>query len=663
MVSTELKIISRVVLLWILVGACTSGQTVVPMFTPPSANAFPAGSNPRFVAAGDFNGDQISDVAIVNPYSNSITVLLGSLSGALVPPLARGTQTPSAPVATGNLPSAVAAGYFRTGNATPDLAVANLQDGSVWIFFGDGYGNFTLNAKVPVGVQPSAIAVSDFDLDGNLDLAVTNAGDGTVILLFGDGQGGFSAKKYSTLGPISVGSLPTAIAAGTFGGLPGFAVANQLVGTVTVVALLPTMLADGTTTFAAGSAHAFPVLPGFINPPYPYPVGVAVADVNGDGYPDIITANDGTNNISVLLGDSRGTFTFATGSPIAVGASPMAITSADFNGDGNPDLAVANYGSGNVSVLLGNGAGAFTPAPGSPFPSGASSASVAIGDFNGVGRLSLAVANQSDNTVSILLNGVALPLTAVSEASLTAPISPGSVVTIEGLGLGSSSCSAPTVTTPNPCIPASSPTTLTLNGTSVTITYANNVQDTLQLYMASPTQVSASIPANPSLGGTLAPGFVNPVPGLATISVLTPTRTQTTTVEIAAYAPALFSANQTGTGVAMATFTNPLLETSPVYQCVGTPPSCVAVPLNLSHGGTLTLSATGLNNATTVEVTVGSQTVTVPPTPQVGMPGMYQFNVPLKANPTARGIVPVQLTVTGQQVAAVTSNVVTLLIQ
>jgi uncharacterized protein (TIGR03437 family) len=631
-----------------LLAASASGQTTAPMFTPPAGNAFPAGAHPRFVAVGDFNGDQISDVAVVNPYSNTVTVLLGTLTGALVPPLTTGTQTPSAPIKTGNLPSSVAAGYFVTGNTTPDLAVTNLEDGTVTILLGDGTGNFSLGVTVMVGKEPTAIAVSDFDQDGNLDLAVANAGDGTVTVLFGDGKGNFSSSKYSTISAIPVGKRPMSIAAGNFGGFPGIAVANQMDGTVTVVSIVP-----GMTGFIAGPPRTFPVLLGFINPPYPYPSGIAVADVNGDGYPDIITANDGTNNISVLLGDGRGGFTFAAGSPIAVGASPMAVTAADFNGDGNPDLAIANYGSGTVSVLLGNGTGGFTAASGSPFASGASPASVAAGDFNGESKPSLAAANQSDNTVTILLNGTTPPMTVVSGASFTAPVSPGSVISIFGKGLASAAAT-----------PASTPTTLTLNGTSVTITYSNNMQDVLQLYMVSPTQINAVIPMNPYAETTPSSGFVNPVPGLATLSVITPTGTQTSQVEVAPYAPALFAANENGKGVAMATFTNALLETSNTYLCTGTTSGmCVALPLDLSDGGTLTLNATGLNNATDVTVTVGSETVMVAPVPQTGMPGMYQLNAQLAANPLIRGIVPVLLTVTTQQGAVVMSNVVTVLVQ
>src|ERR1035441_8349411 len=132
----------------------------------------------------------------------------------------------------------------------------------------------------------------------------------------------------------------------------------------------------------------------------------------------------------------------------------------------------------------------------------------------------------------------------------------------------------------------------------------------------------------------------------------------------APYAPALFAANENGKGVAMATFTNALLETSNTYLCTGTTSGmCVALPLDLSDGGTLTLNATGLNNATDVTVTVGSETVMVAPVPQTGMPGMYQLNAQLAANPLIRGIVPALLTVTTQQGAVVMSNVVTVLVQ
>ena len=86
-------------------------------------------------------------------------------------------------------------------------------------------------------------------------------------------------------------------------------------------------------------------------------------------------------------------FTAASGSPVAVGTTPQALVTADFNGDGKPDLATANSGSNNVTVLLGNGSGGFSAAPSSPFATGASPQSIAVGDFNGDGKPDLAIAN------------------------------------------------------------------------------------------------------------------------------------------------------------------------------------------------------------------------------------------------------------------------------
>ena len=140
----------------------------------------------------------------------------------------------------------------------------------------------------------------------------------------------------------------------------------------------------------------------------PYTVGagpnsLAVGDFNGDGTPDLAIANTGTNNVTVLLGNGAGGFTAAPGSPIPVGADPFSVAVGDFNRDGNPDLAIANANDYNVTVLLGNGAGGFTAAPGSPFPVGTVPDSVAVGDFNGDGAPDLAIANVGDDTVTVLL--------------------------------------------------------------------------------------------------------------------------------------------------------------------------------------------------------------------------------------------------------------------
>ena len=133
------------------------------------------------------------------------------------------------------------------------------------------------------------------------------------------------------------------------------------------------------------------------------PVSVAVGDFNGDGNADLAIANKNDFTVTVLLGNGKGGFTAAPGSPLSVGAEPESVAVGDFNADGKPDLAIANSGGNTVTVLLGAGAGEFTVAPGSPYPVGTDPVSVAVGDFNGDGRPDLAIANKNSNNVTVLL--------------------------------------------------------------------------------------------------------------------------------------------------------------------------------------------------------------------------------------------------------------------
>jgi len=149
----------------------------------------------------------------------------------------------------------------------------------------------------------------------------------------------------------------------------------------------------------AGNAHAMP-----FNTAVNYPTGfaprsVAVGDFNRDGTPDLAVANMVSHNVSVLLGNGLGAFAPKVDYP--AGISPSSVAVGDFNRDGSPDLAVANFlAIGTVSILLGNGLGAFA-AP-VPYAAGKNPVSVAVGDFNRDGNPDLAVANWDDNNVSVL---------------------------------------------------------------------------------------------------------------------------------------------------------------------------------------------------------------------------------------------------------------------
>jgi hypothetical protein len=256
---------------------------------------------------------------------------------------------------------------------------------------------------------PTGMAAGDFNGDGNLDLAVgvpAELGNPSSYLntFLGRGDGTFSLVPSSP----AVGTSPLSVAVGDFNGdgklelavvssCPSPPVANPPPGYNIVTILLGN--GDGTFTPAPGS----PVPVG--NCPY----GVAVADFNGDGKLDLAVANWNDSTVSILLGNGDGTFTPAPGSPVPAPGIPEALAVGDFNGDGKLDLAVANWGlanwPNNVAILLGNGNGTFTPAPGSPVALTTSTPpyTIVAGDFNGGGKLDLAVGGWANDTVAILL--------------------------------------------------------------------------------------------------------------------------------------------------------------------------------------------------------------------------------------------------------------------
>jgi VCBS repeat-containing protein len=136
-----------------------------------------------------------------------------------------------------------------------------------------------------------------------------------------------------------------------------------------------------------------------INTQNSVPSAVAIADFNGDGKQDVALADRGLNLVSVYLGDGSGAVATSAASQTTVGTAPVALAVGDFNGDGKADLAVANSGSNNVSILLGNGDATFTTGTALSTGTGSTPSALAVGDFNGDGKADIVVANQGLGTV------------------------------------------------------------------------------------------------------------------------------------------------------------------------------------------------------------------------------------------------------------------------
>lgn len=351
--------------------APAGGQQPVAFLAP---RAFTTAGTPADMAVVDCNGDGHLDVVVTNYTSASISVLLGTGTGDFID---------LDPLPSAATPTQVVVGHF---DADPhlDLAISETEADSITVMPGDGSGGFGPPHTQPSGHDSQGLAHADMNGDGHADLVVTFSSEagGSVAIMLGAGDGTFAYDPDRERN-LSAGSFAARVA--DFNG------DGQLdVAATTLDGHVALLRGDGDGRL--GRAQLFPTGAA--------PYGMDVVDLNGDGIPDVLTADGDGSSVSVLFGDGAGALSPPTSYP--VGLAPAKVVTADLDGDGILDAVTANSGSGDVSWLRGAPGGTFGAARQFAAPLRPYAVVVADVDEDGIPDVLAAVQGTTDGAMLLM---------------------------------------------------------------------------------------------------------------------------------------------------------------------------------------------------------------------------------------------------------------------
>jgi hypothetical protein len=369
-------------------GLTTYSNSFIPVYTgggnidtnsfgPPARYAI--GLYPYTVTTADFDGDGRSDLAGVVVNANQVAVLRNnSQSGSIY------FGSPDT-FATGASPFYIATADFN-GDGKPDIVVSNQGSDSLAVLQNSGVpGTISFAAKFGLATysSPRNLATADLDGDGMADIVTIDGGDSVALFL--NTTPVYGAMSFRARLDLGAGAGPVGIALGDLDGdgRPDMVVCDSLTNQFLV---FRNTSVPGAISFAAPATY----------PAGAGPAGVAIADLDGDGKPEVIISHSGGNLFAFRNTSSLSAISFASPVTFNTGSGVSAISISDVNGDGKPDITLAG-GSSNGALVLQNKStsGGIVFAPFVLFPAGGSPAGIVAGDFDGDGRPDMALADYS----------------------------------------------------------------------------------------------------------------------------------------------------------------------------------------------------------------------------------------------------------------------------
>ncbi|CAF0779959.1 unnamed protein product [Adineta steineri] len=338
--------------------------------------------NPYSIAAGDFNGDNRLDIAVVNYDYNYVDIILTYRNYTFLNQNTYSTGIQSGPVS-------VAVADFNNDKKL-DIVVVNSGINNIGIFL--GYGNSTFSPEITYSTGdnslPHGVIIGDFNNDKQLDIVVANSGTSNIGIFLGYFNGTFSSQTTYSTGD---GSIPYDVTAGDFNndGQLDIVVANYWDNNIGI------FLGYGNGTFSSQQTYSTGDLSN--------PLSLAIGDFNNDSQLDIAVANYGSANMGVFLGYGNATFADQISYFVPVGTSPSDIAIGDVNNDNHQDIIVTVDFSNTILIFLGSGNGIFVKGNSYSTGSGSQPVSIAVGDVNNDNQLDIIVSNCDTNNVVVFI--------------------------------------------------------------------------------------------------------------------------------------------------------------------------------------------------------------------------------------------------------------------